>query len=163
MMIEAAEAGGAKRIIWSGLPSLATASGGKYPHVYHFEGKAQVTEWGRAKFASTDVAFVNVDSGCYAQNMTSHWLIYKRNPLTFALHTPLSMMLPIIDIRDYGRFVLEAVQHPFYATGGEINAAAEWVTAEQIVKDVSNGLKKVTKEPSQQLKEHCVRSNSRRS
>jgi len=39
LMIDAAEAGGAKRIIWSGLQSPSKASNGKYTHVYHFEGK----------------------------------------------------------------------------------------------------------------------------
>jgi len=38
-MIEAAEAGGAKRIIWSGLQSPSKASNGKFTHVYHFESE----------------------------------------------------------------------------------------------------------------------------
>jgi len=38
-MIEAAEAGGATRIIWSGLQSPSKASNGKFTHVYHFESE----------------------------------------------------------------------------------------------------------------------------
>ena len=39
LMIEAAEAGGVKHIIWSGLQSPSKASNGKYIHVYNFEGE----------------------------------------------------------------------------------------------------------------------------
>ncbi|KAH7104546.1 NAD(P)-binding protein [Auriculariales sp. MPI-PUGE-AT-0066] len=140
MMIDAAELGGAKRIIWSGLQSMAEASKGKYTKVVHFEGKAQVTEYGRAKFAATDVAFVNVDAGFYAQNFLAHPMLFRKDPWTLVMGGPPSLRLPIIDIRDYGKWVVAAIEDPTYASGGEIIAAAEYVTAEEVV----SGLSKAT-------------------
>ena len=70
-MIDAAHASGATRVIWSGLQSPATVSGGRYPHVNHFEGKWQVTVYGRERFYSTNVAFINVDPGLYASNFVN--------------------------------------------------------------------------------------------
>lgn len=34
-----------KHLIWSSLPSITKASGGKYSGVIHFDGKAEITEW----------------------------------------------------------------------------------------------------------------------
>lgn len=39
-----------EKFIFSGLPNTNELSGGKYPHVYHFEGKAMGEEYGRSKY-----------------------------------------------------------------------------------------------------------------
>jgi hypothetical protein len=37
-----------QRFIFSALPNCGRLSGGKYPHVYHFDGKALAEEYGRS-------------------------------------------------------------------------------------------------------------------
>jgi nucleoside-diphosphate-sugar epimerase len=39
-----------ERFVYSGLPNTGKVSGGKYPHVYHFEGKGIAEEYGKATY-----------------------------------------------------------------------------------------------------------------
>ncbi|KAH8658445.1 putative hscarg dehydrogenase [Xylariales sp. PMI_506] len=46
----AAKVGTLERFIFSSLPDTNKLSGGKYPHVYHFEGKANAEEYGQVTY-----------------------------------------------------------------------------------------------------------------
>jgi hypothetical protein len=50
--------------VWSGLPSATELSGGKYPHVWHFDSKTAVTEYSR----QAGVPFASVQVGTYGTN-----------------------------------------------------------------------------------------------
>ncbi|KAH7108584.1 NAD(P)-binding protein [Auriculariales sp. MPI-PUGE-AT-0066] len=141
MLIDAAYAAGVKRIIWSSFHSIEVASGGKYTKADHFESKYQVTEWARKKFAGTDVAFINAYPAGYYQMFTSFNPIMMRRDGTdkIALVLPMSpnFGLGAIDIRDFGKFVVVAIEDPAYARGGDILAATEFITAEGVVRELS--------------------------
>lgn len=134
-MIDAAIDAGAKRIVWSGLQSPATASNGRYTKVDHFEGKWLVTLYGRARTAGTDVAFINVDAGHYAQNFRGDVgpLMApqsKGNGLyAIQMTTSSEARFPVIDMeQDYGLFVRLAIESDEYAKGGEILTASEVIS-----------------------------------
>ncbi|KAJ7793828.1 NAD(P)-binding protein [Mycena olivaceomarginata] len=102
LLIDAAKATGVKGIIWSGLISIKKISGGKYTNDA-FEGKAQVTEYGRA----AGVPFVDVQAGAYATNFlkSSFPFVVKEADGTYALPSvaPGTTVMPIIDMEhDYG-------------------------------------------------------------
>ncbi|KAH7108583.1 NAD(P)-binding protein [Auriculariales sp. MPI-PUGE-AT-0066] len=141
MLIDAAHAAGAKRIIWSTLRSVEAASGGKYRNVNHFESKYQVAEYGRQKLAGTDVAFVSVEPGAYMQLFTSHNPIMMRkdedNKVTLFLPISSTFGLGAIDIRDFGKFIAAAIEDPAYAHGGDMVAATEALTPNTIVAALS--------------------------
>jgi len=80
----------------------------------------------------------------YDQNFVS------RNPLLFqvneelkktavAISAPASARLPLLDIRDYGKWVRAAIEDTKYIKGGELIAATEWVTIGEAVKDLAKG------------------------
>jgi hypothetical protein len=66
LMINVAKAAKGELFIWSGLMSVTKASGGKYTHVDHFNGKAAITAYGR----QSSVPFVDIQAGMYASNFT---------------------------------------------------------------------------------------------
>ncbi|KAJ7052728.1 NmrA-domain-containing protein [Mycena amicta] len=111
LMIDAAKAGGAKGIIWSGLPSPAALSAGKYTQVVPFESKVLVAEYGR----QSGVPFVDVQGGGYA----SDFLTTKR-PRRIAPYADVwqvsfpmapSLEVPLLDAeRDYGLFVRKVIE-----------------------------------------------------
>lgn len=143
LLIDAAHEGGAKRIVWSGLVSFSEASGGKLSHCVHFDGKYEVSQYGRAKCAGSDVAFVNVDAGMYMEN-------FLRTPNTvmpvpngdgsYTIHMPTgrSAKVPFIDIgSDYGMFVRVAIESDEFAKGGEIYTASEELSVDEVVEQWS--------------------------
>lgn len=112
-MIDAAKATGVDRIVWSGLAPVTKISGGKFTHVYHFDGKAIVTDYGR----QSGVPFVNVQAGFYASNFLGPSNITKQADGTFALEWAIrpTMVLPVIDIEaDYGLFVRQVLELPVF-------------------------------------------------
>ncbi|KAJ7232448.1 hypothetical protein B0H12DRAFT_976180, partial [Mycena haematopus] len=46
LLLNAAKAAGVADIVRSGLPSISKLSGGKFTHVWNFDGKALVTSYG---------------------------------------------------------------------------------------------------------------------
>ncbi|EJD39212.1 NmrA-like protein [Auricularia subglabra TFB-10046 SS5] len=55
LMVDAAKAAGAQLLVWSGLEDVARGTGGKYTHLYHFDGKAAVTAYARTQLPTVDV------------------------------------------------------------------------------------------------------------
>ena len=108
-MINAAKAAKVDLLIWSGLMSVTEASGGKYTHVDHFDGKALVTAHGR----QSGVPFIDVQAGAYASNYNSAQALRKQGDGSYELAFPCSpeTLLPVIDmVSDYGLFVREAIE-----------------------------------------------------
>ncbi|KAJ7448439.1 NAD(P)-binding protein [Mycena galericulata] len=137
MLIDAAKAAGVDRIVWSGLTSPTKVSNGKITHVYHFDGKAVVTEYGR----QSGVPFVNVQAGFYAQNFLGHAsMLTKQADGSFAIEWVVkpTMVLPLIDAEsDYGLFVRRVLELPVFPDGSEVYTASEDITMEGIARQLS--------------------------
>jgi len=106
-MADAAHEVGVKHYIWSTLLDVNKATNGVLPHIYHFDGKAQVDEYIRS--LGLPVSFFL--AGFYMTNI-SGGMIFRRdaennsNGFVMALPIPETASTPYIDIRaDTGKFV----------------------------------------------------------
>ncbi|KAJ6471137.1 NAD(P)-binding protein [Mycena vitilis] len=128
LLIDAAKAAGVSRIVWSGLPSISKASGGKYVHVYHFDAKAAVTEYGY----QCGVPFVDVQAGFYGTNfLTMPLMLKKQEDGSFTVPFPSkpTTLAPFIDAAaDYGLFVRHALELPVFPAGSRIVAYGEKIS-----------------------------------
>ncbi|KAJ7485688.1 NAD(P)-binding protein [Mycena latifolia] len=121
MLLDAAKAAGASRVVWSGLASVSKISGQKFVHGYHFDSKAAVTDYGR----QTGVPFVDVQAGFYASNILEHnkMMLTKQDDGTFTLEWPTrpTTVVPLIDVpRDYGLYVRHVLELPVFPVGAEV-------------------------------------------
>ncbi|KAF7345405.1 NmrA domain-containing protein [Mycena venus] len=137
MLIDAAKAAGVKGIIWSGLVSVTKVSGGKHPYVYHFDGKAVVTEYGRA----SGVPFVDVQAGLYATNILANPILLGKQPDgTYAIAWAVrpTTVLPIIDMdHDYGLYVRRVLELPVFPDGSEVYTSSEDITVEEMARQLT--------------------------
>jgi hypothetical protein len=139
LLIDAAKAAGVKGIVWSGLVSVNKISGGKHPYVCHFDGKAVVSEYGRA----SGVPFVDVQAGFYATNFLANPTMLGKQPDgTYAIAWAIrpTTVLPIIDIEhDYGLYVQRALEQPVFPDGEEVYTTSEDITVEDMARQLSEG------------------------
>ncbi|KAJ7212822.1 hypothetical protein B0H12DRAFT_1275867, partial [Mycena haematopus] len=156
LLIDAAKAGGVAGIVWSGLPSITKLSGGKFTHVWHFDGKAVVTSYGR----QSGVPFVDVQAGAYATNFFAPpYAPTKQDDGSFELTLPSdpTTVIPFIDtVRDYGTFVRYVLEQDVFPDGAEFVAYGEHITVQDLVLQWSQGTGKTIKFkqiPSKQFKE----------
>ncbi|KIM86166.1 hypothetical protein PILCRDRAFT_86767 [Piloderma croceum F 1598] len=136
LMINAAKAAKVKLFIWSGLMSVTEASGGKYTHVDHFDGKAAITAYGR----QSGIPFVDVQAGTYASNFTSTLAPRKQADGTYAIGLPFGpdTLIPIIDMAsDYGLFVRQAIESTAFGAGSEILTCGELLPVGDMFKQLS--------------------------
>ncbi|KAJ7679126.1 NAD(P)-binding protein [Mycena polygramma] len=137
LLIDAAKAAGVSRIVWSGLPSISKLSGGKYVHVWRFDGKAVVTEYAR----ESGVPFVDVQAGFYGTSLlTNPIAITKQDDGSFAITWPVkpTWVAPFIDApNDYGLFVRYVLELPVFPDGAEIVACSEKITIEDAAQQFS--------------------------
>ncbi|KZV80219.1 NAD(P)-binding protein [Exidia glandulosa HHB12029] len=143
LLVDAAVEGGAKRVIWSGLESFSDATNGRLTHVDHFEGKADITKYAKAKLAGTGVAFNLVDAGLYMSNMVNPGAMVgprAKGDGTYVIALPCAKetKLPWIDMAaDYGSFVRLAIEDAEYARGGDIFTSSEELSWTEIVNQLS--------------------------
>ncbi|KAJ7819221.1 NAD(P)-binding protein [Mycena olivaceomarginata] len=124
LLIEAAKAAGVKGIIWSGLVPVKKISGGKYTKVNHFDGKAQVTEYGRA----SGVPFVDVQAGS------------ARRHLCAAVGRKTHTVMPTIDMEnDYGLYVRWVLEMPVFPDGLDVYTTSEDISLEDQARQISEG------------------------
>ncbi|KAJ7161898.1 NAD(P)-binding protein [Mycena crocata] len=137
LLIDAAKSGGVSRIVWSGLPSVTTLSEGRFVHVYHFDGKAVVTEYGR----KSGVPFVDVHAGAYGSNfLTSPLMLVKQPDGSFVIPLPVkpTTVIPFIDTaHDYGLFVRQVLEAPVFPDGSSFLAHGENISFEQMALELS--------------------------
>ncbi|KAJ6485615.1 NAD(P)-binding protein [Mycena sanguinolenta] len=137
LLIDAAKAAGVKGTIWSGLVAVSKISGGKHPYVYHFDGKADVTEYGRA----SGVPFVDVQAGLYAANFLGiPPMVTKQPDGTYAIAWSIrpDTVLPIIDIEhDYGLYVRRVLEQPVFPDGASVYTTSENITVVEIARQLS--------------------------
>jgi hypothetical protein len=114
-------------------------SGGKYTRVEAFDGKALVTEYGRA----SGVPFVNVQAGFYATNLLGSLPMFAKHPdgtytLSFALSP--STIMPFTDMEnDYGLYVRRVLEMPVFPDGTEVYTASEDITVEEMARQIAEG------------------------
>ena len=141
LMINAAKAAKVDLLIWSGLMSVNEASGGKYSHVDHFDGKAEITAYGR----HSGVPFVDVQAGMYASNFTSAFAPRKQADGSYEVALPFGpdTVVPVIDmVSDYGLYVREAIESSAFGGGSEIFASGELISVGEISKQLSESVLK---------------------
>ncbi|KAK7055779.1 NmrA domain-containing protein [Favolaschia claudopus] len=140
LLIDASEAAGASRIIWSGLRSYDKLSGGRYPNAHQFESKAIVTEYAR----QCGVPFVDLQAGFYGTNLLGSipFFYSKQEDGNFALAWPTepTVRVPYIDIaRDYGlwaRYMLELPTAEF-PNGASMMTHSEILTVAEMAAQIS--------------------------
>ncbi|KAJ7819216.1 NAD(P)-binding protein [Mycena olivaceomarginata] len=114
-------------------------SGGKYTKVEHFDGKAQVTEYGRA----SGVPFVDVQAGSYASNFLGNFpLLVKEPDGTFALPWVVrpTTVMPTIDMEnDYGLYVRWVLEMPVFPDGLDVYTTSEDISLEDQARQISEG------------------------
>ncbi|KAH8922661.1 NAD(P)-binding protein [Atractiella rhizophila] len=120
-----------KLFIWSGLPSTSGASQGKYTRAIHFEGKAQVTSY----LQETGCPFIDVQAGWYMQNFLS---VLKPSPEgQIVLPLDPHVKLPVIDIRDYGLWVLAGIEGKI-EKGKSVQVFGEEITLAELVREIED-------------------------
>ncbi|KAF7371063.1 NmrA domain-containing protein [Mycena sanguinolenta] len=137
LLIDAAKAAGVKGIIWSGLVAVSKISGGKHPYVDHFDGKADITEYGRA----SGVPFVDVQAGLYATNFLANPSMLGKQPDgTYAIAWAIrpDTVLPIIDIEhDYGLYVRRVLEQPVFPDGEAVYTTSENITVAEMARQLA--------------------------
>ncbi|KAJ2777526.1 hypothetical protein H4R18_005111 [Coemansia javaensis] len=114
-IVDAAIAARVALVVWSGLPSAARLSGGKYPGVLHFEGKHRVAEYLRSKSGQIDGLVVHV--GFYMENYTRFARLSPETgdgrTVEFAFPLRPDTRLPLTDTAsDVGPVVRHMLAHP---------------------------------------------------
>ncbi|KAK3950194.1 NmrA-like family protein, partial [Pseudoneurospora amorphoporcata] len=105
------------------------------PHVYHFDGKAEVEEYTR----SVGVPSTFFLAGFYMSNLPGQTFRFDNGKWTLALPTPSSSLFPVFDTADTGKFVKAAILHRDETLGKRLLGATEYMTGDQLVE----GFKKV--------------------
>ncbi|KAJ7351956.1 NAD(P)-binding protein [Mycena albidolilacea] len=137
MLIDAAKTAGVKGIVWSGLVSPKKISGGKYTEVHQFEGKAIVTEYGRA----SGVPFVTVQAGLYASSFLKNPMMLAKQPdETYAVRWLVGpkTIVPVIDAEnDYGLYVRRVLEQPVFPDGTDVSTSGEEITVEEMARQLA--------------------------
>jgi len=123
-LVDAAKAAGVDLFVYSGLPSFSKISSGKYTHVDHFDGKADVTQYALSTFGKDH--FKSVQAASYMQNFSSLLAPRKtEHGYIMAYPAPVEGKIGLIDLNgDYGLFVVAAIEHR-KETDTEIPACAD--------------------------------------
>ncbi|KAJ7321976.1 NAD(P)-binding protein [Mycena albidolilacea] len=137
MLIDATKAAGVKGVVWSGLSNVAKLSGGKYTNVTNFDGKALVTEYGRA----SGVPLVDVQAGLYYAGFLKGLLV-KQPDGTYAISwaTKPTTVISMIDVEnDFGLYVRWVLEMPVFPDGLEVRTSSENITPEEMARQISEG------------------------
>ncbi|KAM0749564.1 NmrA-domain-containing protein [Meredithblackwellia eburnea MCA 4105] len=132
LLVDSAKEAGLKCFLWSGLEHVSKISGGK-AKVLHFDTKATVTEYAK----SIGLPFAVIEPGFYLSNFSTKMMPKKQEDGTYALRYPVSSStkLPVLWAeKDYGAYVVEAIESPSFGPGSEVLAANEYVSFEEIAK-----------------------------
>ncbi|KAG5754668.1 hypothetical protein H9Q70_002688 [Fusarium xylarioides] len=133
-----------EQIIWASLPDAKTISNGKYPHVYHWQSKAAVTEYIRTEKPAlwkktTAVLFPNYFENCLTQPLT--YLPIKQDDGTYlrSFVLPETTPLPNVAISDTGKLVQYILNHPDECLEKEIAFYSEAISEGDKIKSMASG------------------------
>ncbi|KAJ7339309.1 NAD(P)-binding protein [Mycena albidolilacea] len=127
-----------EKVVWSGLPSFNKLSSGKYANIYHFDGKAVITEYGR----QSGIQFADVQAGFYGQNFQGNTpsMLAKQADGSFVIALPVkpTAIIPFIDaVHDYGLFVRQVLEDPVFPDGSQIVAHGGKITYPDLAQQLS--------------------------
>ncbi|KAG9027951.1 hypothetical protein FRB95_007028 [Tulasnella sp. JGI-2019a] len=133
MLIDAAKAAGVRLLIWSGLISAVEESKGKYVHVDHLDGKAEVTKYARSTIpVGGPTRFLNIIAGLYNTNFTTPLALPRKQAdgsFVIGLPAPADSVVPSIDTaRDYGLFVRKAIEEEVDPSVKDVGAYGEFIS-----------------------------------
>ncbi|KAH8649848.1 hypothetical protein BX600DRAFT_502226 [Xylariales sp. PMI_506] len=128
---DAAVRAGAVQIIWSSLPNVTKMSGGEITGAKHFDSKAFVEEYIR----TLDIKSLFFMPGWFMQN---HLHIMKPQLVgngTYEFSQPWeeTSLIPLIDIRDTGKFIEPALLDPTRYDGKNFTCATKFYTPVEMV------------------------------
>ncbi|KAJ4249797.1 hypothetical protein NW762_012139 [Fusarium torreyae] len=128
---DAAVDAGVSQIIWSSLPSVSKMSEDEKVRVEHFETKAQVEEYIR----TLDIKSTFFMPGWFMQNHVSILKPTKVDDGTYVFSMPWTpdTELPLIDIRDTGKYLAPALLDPDFYHGKRLTCATAFYTLSDMV------------------------------
>lgn len=132
---------GVQHLIWSGLIDVKKLTSGKYPHVYHFDSKAHITEY----IHSLGIPSSTFMPGFYMSNLESMMNPSPTSPHSYTFAMPMSpqAQIPFFDAAaDTGKFVKAMLMKRDQVLGKRVLAATDYYDAT----DVPKTLEKVNPE-----------------
>ncbi|KAJ5481547.1 NmrA family protein [Penicillium sp. IBT 31633x] len=151
---DAAVAAGAEHLIYSTLLHIARVSGGKYDKGRHFDCKAEVEDYIR----TLPIQSSFFAPGSFMQNFESNMKPHPAGDGTFMLANIVApnTKLPLIDIRETGKFVAVILANPDEFQGKILAGATQLYTMDGIAETMSKSSGK--KVVYRQLPEDVYRS-----
>ncbi|KAK0740162.1 hypothetical protein B0T18DRAFT_439946 [Schizothecium vesticola] len=140
---DAAKNAGVKHLIFSSLINVTDASGGKLPHVAHFDRKADVEKHIRTE----GIPATFIQPGYYMTNFTDLGLLRKSEDASYTLAGPTSptkAQMPLFFAGDdMGKYFVAAARNPAKVLNKTIAAAADYYTPTRIMDEFTQvtGLK----------------------
>ncbi|KAH8901553.1 putative hscarg dehydrogenase [Thozetella sp. PMI_491] len=136
------------RFIFSALPNATKVSGGKYTHVYHFDGKGIAEEYGRSAHPKLWEKTTVLYAGLFLENLlgpTGAFTLPKLNEakdtLTLTLADPVaSAPLPMYSVVDDTGVLVQALL--LAAPGKRIVGVKEWLSYRGFATTLARTLKK---------------------
>ncbi|PWY89948.1 NmrA family transcriptional regulator [Aspergillus heteromorphus CBS 117.55] len=135
-MADAAVSGGSKYIIFSTLPDVIKASGGKYTKATNFNAKAQIEQYIRG----LPVKSIFYAPGWFMQNCAHVWGPRRMADNSLALLDIVSpgTRFPLIDVQaDTGKFLAPVLAQPEAFAGQTLSLASEIRTYREVVEIMS--------------------------
>ncbi|KAI1350048.1 hypothetical protein F5Y01DRAFT_165072 [Xylaria sp. FL0043] len=128
---DAAIAAGADQIIWSSLRDVKEMTGGKITTMKHFDSKAEVETYIR----TLEIKSAFFIPGWFMQNHLTMMRPKLESDGTYVLSLPWgpSTRLPLIDIRDTGKFIAPVLLEPEIYHGKRFTCATAFYTLTEMV------------------------------
>lgn len=141
-MIQAAVDAKVSLFVWAGLTNYTKSTKGKYTHVEHFDGKAEVSDFGRS-LRSESFKFAVVQPGHYNSNVATFGQptgqTVNGKP-AFAWSLPTEGKVATFDISDYGLWVQAAIENPELQGDEDVLAATDEITGKEFAEIISKSM-----------------------
>ncbi|RDW71507.1 hypothetical protein BP6252_08070 [Coleophoma cylindrospora] len=121
-----------EHLIWSGLPNVAKISNNKFSKVYHFDGKAEITDYIR----TLGIPHTIVHLGIFTSFPLENLIPISTSPAKYKLSFPIpnTASFPLIDVNaDTGKYIKAILLSPSQTLGKTINLAEDWYTMDQMI------------------------------
>ncbi|KAM4067020.1 nmrA-like family protein [Hirsutella rhossiliensis] len=129
---DAAHDAGVSHIVYSSLLHVSDATAGRLAHVAHFDGKADVERYIRAR----GLPCTFVLPGYFMTNFTALQMLARGDDGVYSLAYPVGgeAQFPLVDAEaDIGKFVVAAIKNRSTLLGKQVLAAADYYTPARIV------------------------------
>ncbi|RDW82995.1 hypothetical protein BP5796_04486 [Coleophoma crateriformis] len=121
-----------EHLIWSGLPNVAKISNNKFSKVYHFDGKAEITDYIRTLAIPHTIVHLGIFTSFPLENLIPTSTSPAKYKLSFPI--PNTASFPLIDVKaDTGKYIKAILLNPSQTLGNTINLAEDWYTMDQMI------------------------------